>query len=80
MLFLQHYDASIDCYFIFLAILRMMDSWRSIVGMKEAFLLPGVLQPSVLAFCPEDNDYINSVIKAGADHAGSKEMIKLIQV
>jgi len=48
--------------------------------MKEAFLLPGMTRPTVMAFCIEDNDYISEIIKAGADLAGSKELIKSIQV
>jgi hypothetical protein len=48
--------------------------------MKEPFLLTGMMRPSVIAFCVEDNDYIAEVLKAGADIAGSKEIVKQIQV
>lgn len=57
-----------------------MDGWRSVIEMKEDFLLPGMSRPSILAFCLEDNEYIADVLKAGADLAGSKELIKSIQV
>jgi hypothetical protein len=48
--------------------------------MKAPFTLEGMIRPTVLAFCPEDNDQIAEVLKAGADVAGSKEIIKAIQV
>lgn len=49
--------------------------------MKQPFLLDGMTQPSVLAFCIEDMDFIDNVTKeGGADLAGGKEIIKAIQV
>lgn len=60
---------------------RCMDGWRSVVEMKQPFLLDGMTQPSVLAFCIEDMDFIDNVTKeGGADLAGGKEIIKAIQV
>ncbi|CAL8113337.1 unnamed protein product [Orchesella dallaii] len=59
---------------------KCMDGWRSVVEMKNPFLLDGMVRPSVLAFCMEDVDYIDNVRKAGgADMAGGKELIKSIQ-
>ncbi len=58
-----------------------MDGWRSVIEMKQPFLLDGMTQPSVLAFCIEDMDFIDNVTKeGGADLAGGKEIIKAIQV
>lgn len=58
-----------------------MDGWRSVVEMKEPFLLEGMSQPTVLAFCIEDSEYIANVEQeGGADLAGGKELIKSIQV
>jgi len=51
-----------------------------VIEMKASFLLTGMARPSVIAFCPEDSDYISEVLKAGADIAGSKEIVKSIQV
>lgn len=48
--------------------------------MKAPFILEGMVRPSILAFCPEDVTYIESVFAAGADMAGSKEIIKMILV
>lgn len=62
-------------------LIRVMDKWKSIIEMKSPFLLDGMEQPRILAFCIEDIEYIEQVQKeGGVELAGGKELIKAIQV
>jgi hypothetical protein len=44
---------------------KFQDGWRAVIEMKAPFILQGMMRPSVLAFCPEDSDYIAAVLKVG---------------
>ena len=49
--------------------------------MANPFLLPGMIPPTILAICPpNDIALIDATREAGADLAGSTEIIKAIQV
>lgn len=48
--------------------------------MKAPFQLEGQVPPSIIAFCQENVDQIQSTIDAGAEKAGGIELIKACQV
>jgi len=51
------------------------------VPMKASFLLPGMEVPTILAIVPQhDANLVNDALEAGADVAGSLEIVKQIQV